>query len=113
MSDRTSGSPKAWETFSHDADVGVRGYGATRAEAFRNTARAPTEVTAPLETVAADERIAIACAAPDDEVLLVDWLTAIIFEMATRRMLFRDYRVEIVDRALGGEAIGERPAASS
>ena len=38
--------------------------------------------------VAARERVAIECEAPDDELLFAEWLNAVIYEMATRRMLF-------------------------
>lgn len=96
-----------WEHFPHDADIGVRGYGSTCAEAFENAARALTAIVVPLETVVPAHRVAITCDAPDDEVLFVDWLNAIVFEMATRHMLFGDFRVEIADGALKGEAIGE------
>jgi SHS2 domain-containing protein len=34
------------------------------------------------------EEVRISCSAPDDELLLVDWLNALIYEMALRKMLF-------------------------
>ena len=36
----------AWEHFPHGADIGVRGIGATRSEAFEQAARALTAVIA-------------------------------------------------------------------
>jgi SHS2 domain-containing protein len=51
--------------------------------------------------------VSLACAAPDCETLFVDWLNALIFEMATRSMLFGLFRVAIDDGALRAEAWGE------
>ena len=96
-----------WEHFAHGADIGVRGVGATRAEAFEQAALALTAVLTDPGSVIARTRIAIRCAAPDDEMLLVDWLNALIYEMATRRMLFGRFAVTLVDHALAGEAWGE------
>jgi hypothetical protein len=45
--------------------------------------------------VAPQQVVSISCEAPDDEVLFVDWLNALIFEIATRSMLFSRFRVGI------------------
>ncbi len=95
------------ELFPHGADVGVRGIGASVEEAFEAAALALTSaVTAP-EAVRPVETVAIEASAPDLELLLVKWLNAIVFEMATRSMLFGAYRVRISGGRLVGEAEGE------
>ena len=38
---------KRWEHFEHDADIGVRGIGASKADAFEQAALALTAVAAP------------------------------------------------------------------
>lgn len=96
-----------WTHFSHDADIGVRGTGTTVVEAFEQAAQALTAVVAPLETVEARERVEIAVQNDDLELLFVDWLNAIIYEMATRRMLFRRFEVQMDDGRLTGCAWGE------
>ncbi|MGM0584993.1 MAG: archease [Pseudomonadota bacterium] len=96
-----------WAHFPHRGDVGVRGFGADMAGAFENAARAMAAVVAPLEIVKDRERVEIAVEAPDPEFLLHDWLNALIYEMATRRMLFADFRVRIAEGRLTGEARGE------
>ncbi len=96
-----------WEHFPHGADIGVRGIGATREQAFEMAAMALTAVTADPAQVRPDHRIDIACEAPDEELLLVDWLNALIYEMATRRMLFGRFEVRIDGRRLSGSAWGE------
>jgi SHS2 domain-containing protein len=97
----------AWEHFEHGADIGVRGIGATLAEAFEQAALALTAVLTDPAGVIPRTSVGIRCAAPDDEVLLVDWLNALVYEMATRRMLFGRFGVTIEGHALAGEAWGE------
>jgi tRNA nucleotidyltransferase (CCA-adding enzyme) len=96
-----------WEHFDHDADIGVRGYGASPDEAFVQAALAMTAVVTDPTTVAPAVEVAIACEAPDLELLLVDWLNALIYEMATRKMLFGRFTVRIDGNALQGAAWGE------
>jgi tRNA nucleotidyltransferase (CCA-adding enzyme) len=96
-----------WSHFPHEADVGVRGYGADPAEAFANAARAMMAAIAPLDAIGDVQSVPITCDAPDLELLLVDWLNAVIYEMATRRMLFGDFQVAIEDTSLSAEAWGE------
>lgn len=96
-----------WEHFAHGADVGVRGLGDSPAAAFEQAALAMTAVVTDPERVEPLEPIAVVCTAPDDETLLVDWLNALIYEMATRRMLFSRFEVEIADGSLRGKAWGE------
>jgi len=70
-----------WEDFPHGADVGVRGWGATLEQAFEQAALALTGVLtdAGIENQTSVE---VECDAPDVAVLLVEWLNAIIYEMA-------------------------------
>lgn len=96
----------AWEHFPHDADVGVRGFGATAAEAFAQAAQALTAVVTHAE-VRPLEAVGIACEAPDLELLFVEWLNALIYEMAVRRMLFGRFSVRIAGTRLDATAWGE------
>lgn len=99
---------KRWELFEHGADVGVRGFGESLDEAFEAVALALTGVITDPGTVKPSESVRIECSAPDSEVLLVDWLNAIIYEMATRNMLFGEYDVRIEDGKLTAIAKGEK-----
>ena len=47
------------------------------------------------------------CAAPDRELLLVDWLNAWVYEMAVRHMLFSRFQVALRDDGLQGRGWGE------
>jgi tRNA nucleotidyltransferase (CCA-adding enzyme) len=102
-----SSSNARWEHFPHDADIGIRGIGVTKEDAFAQAALAVTAVVTDPATVAAEEMVAITCEAPDDELLLVDWLNAVVYEMATRRMLFGRFVVQLNGSSLSAEAWGE------
>lgn len=95
-----------WELFPHDADVGVRGFGATPAEAFEQAALALTSIVTQVE-VKPLAAVEVACEAPDLELLLVDWLNAIIYEMAVRNMLFGRFAVTIDGGRLKATLQGE------
>ena len=72
-----------WEHYEHGADIGVRGFGATKREAFEQAALALTAVITDPATVEAHESVALECFAPDDELLFAEWLNALVYEMAT------------------------------
>jgi tRNA nucleotidyltransferase (CCA-adding enzyme) len=96
-----------WEHFAHDADMGVRGLGATEAEAFEQAAVALTALVVDLDAVNERDRVNVECEAPDHELLFAEWLNGLVYEMSTRKMLFRRFRVTIEDDRLHGEAWGE------
>jgi len=96
-----------FETFAHDADIGVRGRGATLAEALANAGRALTAVVTDPASVREVLSVEIACEAADPEELLFDWLNALVFEMATRRVLFARYEVTVEGPKLAARAYGE------
>lgn len=108
----------AWQTFAHAADVGVRGSGATLADALAGAATALTSAICDPARVRPRDAVALACESPDDELLLVDWLNALVQEMAIRKMLFSRFDIDIDGHRLRATAWGEpvdsarhRPAA--
>ncbi len=99
---------KHWEHIPHQADIGVRGIGASKEEAFEQAAVALTAVVTDPQSVAPNETVEITCEAPDDELLLVDWLNALIYEVATRKMLFSRFEVHISGNRLQARCWGEK-----
>jgi tRNA nucleotidyltransferase (CCA-adding enzyme) len=95
-----------WEHFPHGADVGIRGFGKTAAEAFEQAARALTAVITYAE-VEPRVRVDVSCEAPDIELLFVEWLNAVIYEMAVGKMLFGRFAVGIENAHLNGTMWGE------
>ena len=96
-----------WEHFPHQADIGVRGIGATKAQAFEQAALAMTAVVTDLGSIEAQQSIEVECEAPDDELLLADWLNSLIYEMSDRKMLFSRFSVQLDGQRLHGQAWGE------
>ena len=96
-----------WEHFPHQADIGVRGVGPTLAAAFEQAALAMTSVVCDPVLVTPGESVEVACEAPDDELLLVDWLNGLVLEMAPPRMLFSRFAVNLDGQRLRATAWGE------
>jgi SHS2 domain-containing protein len=96
-----------WEHFPHDADIGVRGFGASPAEACEQAALAMMAAILDPATVRPERAVDIELEAPSLEVMLVDWLNALVYEMAARRMVFGDFQVTIGNNRLKGRARGE------
>jgi SHS2 domain-containing protein len=99
--------PPAWEHFEHEADVGVRGTGRTLAEAFEQAALALTAVITDPAAVRDRETVEVALEGSDPELLLVDWLNAIIYEMAVRSFLFGRFEVSLEGGMLTARISGE------
>jgi tRNA nucleotidyltransferase (CCA-adding enzyme) len=97
-----------WEHFPHEADVGVRGFGPDAATAFEQAALAMTAVITEPQRVLPQTPVEIVCRAPDAELLLYDWLNTLVYEMATRHMLFSQFSIDIEDGRLHARAWGEK-----
>lgn len=96
-----------WELFHHEADIGVRGVAPTLEGAFVQGAIALTAVMTDPDNVKPITEIRISCQAPDQELLFVDWLNALIFEITMRKMLFCRFQVMIDGHNLQATATGE------
>lgn len=97
-----------FEQFEHGADEGVRGIAPTLEGAFEQAALALMAVTCDSARVEARDCVELRLQASDRELLLVDWLNALIFEMATRHMLFSRFVVHLdSELLLQGQAWGE------
>jgi protein archease len=95
-----------WEHFHHESDIGVRGFGSTREKAFEQAALALTAVITG-EQIKPETRVEISLEEADLEFLFADWLNALIFEIATRSMLFSKFEVEIDEGRLRAQVWGE------
>lgn len=96
-----------WQHFHHHADIGVRGISNTVAGAFQQGALAMMAVICDPEKVEPATPVEITCNAPDIELLFVDFLNAIVYEIATRCMLFSKFKVKIDGENLTATAWGE------
>jgi SHS2 domain-containing protein len=96
-----------WEHFAHGADIGVRGRGASPAQAFEQAGLALTAVVTQPANVRQVTAVAIRCRAPDLELLLYEWLNSLVFHMATQHLLFSGFSVRLSGGELEAEARGE------
>ncbi len=99
---------KRWEHFTHGADIGIRGIGPTLTDAFEMGALALTNVVVDAALVNPIKIIQIACSAPNVEILFIDWLNALIYEMETRCMLFSEFHLTIRKLTLRAIIKGEK-----
>jgi SHS2 domain-containing protein len=97
----------SWEHFPHGADIGVRGIGATRDEAFEEAALALTAAVTDPAGVRERTAVHVEREAADDELLLIDWLNALIYDMATLKLVFARTEVHIEKQRLVATAWGE------
>lgn len=85
---------RLWETFAHESDVGIRGYGKNLEDAFANGAIALTSVITDPEKVQPQMSVEIHCSEIDPELLFLDFINALVYEMDVRRMIFSRFQVK-------------------
>ena len=96
-----------WEHFEHGADIGIRGIAPTLEQAFEQAAVAMTAVITHPDQVSASKAVSIRCQAPDHDLLLLDWINELVYQMAVQGLLFKRYGVVINDGNLVATAFGE------
>ncbi len=96
-----------YETFEHEADIGIRGFGDSMEEAFENVARALYSVMVNVNKVTPKDKKVITIAAADRELLLIEWLNALLSVSDIDRMVFSKFEVKIIGASLTGVAWGE------
>jgi SHS2 domain-containing protein len=98
----------SWETFEHEADIGLVIHGGDGAELFSEAGRALFSLVCDLETVEERERYALAGEADSVEPLLVDWLNDLVFLFQARDVVCRRFSFSSwSDTAYSAEAFGE------
>jgi SHS2 domain-containing protein len=88
-----------WEHFEHESDIGVRGHGPTLAAALEQVGLALMAVVVELAAVREREEVAIACESVDRELLLVEWLDALVYQMSVTKRVFARFEVQVEEPA--------------
>ena len=96
-----------FETFEHEADIGIRGFGNTIEEAFENVALALYSVMVNVNKVKQREKKSLVASAPNIELLLVEWLNSLLSLSDVERIVFSKFEVAIEGLSLKGTAWGE------
>jgi SHS2 domain-containing protein len=97
----------SWEHFHHVADIGIRGCGGSVSAAFEQASLALTAIITDPGAVEEKTGVGFALEGLDLDLLFYDWINALIYEMAVRRMLFGKSAVTIKDNVLKATAWGE------
>ena len=102
----------AYEFFDHTGDIGVSLSGRTIDELFASAAAAFTDSITPLDTVEPRRPEELDVAAPELDLLLVDFLSELLYRFDTRAWLTREAHVEVRPQddgwALEGTLLGEK-----
>lgn len=96
-----------YETFEHEADIGIRGFGDSPEEAFAHTAAAMYSIMVNLERIAPKEKRTLTVQATERELLLVEWLNGLLALSDIERLVFSRFAVTIKGNELLGEVWGE------
>jgi SHS2 domain-containing protein len=96
----------AYQFFDHTGDIGVTLTGRTVDELFASAAAAFTDSITPLDRVEPRRPEELDVAAPELDLLLVDFLSELLYRFDTRSWLTREAQVEIRERDGGWELQG-------
>lgn len=97
-----------YELFSHAADIGIRGYGKTMTEAFEMAAVALTAVVTDPQNVTSELTFKIHLVEKDPELLFLDWINSLIYEMDTKKVLFSEFHLSLEGSELSATIKGEK-----
>ena len=98
-----------YEILDHTADVCIRVFGKSLDELFENAARAMMELITDREKINPSQEIEIEVRGETKEELLVHWLQEILFLHEVKKMVFKDFRLNLISETHAkGKAIGEK-----
>jgi SHS2 domain-containing protein len=101
-----------YEYLDHQADLGIRGIGATPQEALSEGAQAMLAAMANIDQIAGQQQFVQRCVARDIPSLFVEWLNELLYQREVNDVLFASARVTRLERSdqgwiLEGIALGE------
>jgi SHS2 domain-containing protein len=97
-----------FEILEHTADIGFRACGRTKAEMFTNAALALESIAVTLNDVEPRCPYPVAVIGGDDESLLVNWLSEVLYYLDGKRVVMSRFQIdELVPGAVRGQGWGE------
>jgi SHS2 domain-containing protein len=99
---------KNYEIVDHTADVGVKAYGKTVAEAFAHAAEGMFDIITDESTIDPVGEYEILLDSPDLELLLVDWLSELLYLNGVFGLVFGKFEVTISRNHLSAHVYGEK-----
>jgi SHS2 domain-containing protein len=99
---------KAFETFDHTADIGIRAFGQDLPGAFCNAAKGMFGLITDLKKVRSSHKTEIELTAADQPSLLMDWLNELLYHFDAEQLLLKKFTIsELSDTRLKAECWGE------
>jgi len=101
---------KPYDLIDHTADIGIKAYGKTLAEAFEHAAKSMFDIITDESEIESVGQYEIKLEAPELEQLLVDWLSELLFLNASQNLVFGFFKVEIDEKKkiLKAQIFGEK-----
>lgn len=99
-----------YEFLYHIADAKFRAFGLTLEEAFENAALALFNVMIDTSNLKASEQRNIELTSPDIKMLLVEWLSELLYLFEVDEIIFFEFRIEKIEKT--GEGFSLRGIAS-
>jgi SHS2 domain-containing protein len=99
---------KHYELVEHTADVGVKAYGKSVAEAFEHAAEGMFDIITDESSIDPVGEYEILLEAPDLEQLLVDWLSKLLYLNDAQDLVFGMFEVTLSGNHLSAHVYGEK-----
>jgi SHS2 domain-containing protein len=101
---------KTYEIVEHTADVGLKAFGKTLAEAYENVAKGMFDLITDNSEVESVGQYDIVLEAPDLEQLLVDWLSELLFLNTSKSLVFGFFKIELdgKNKKLSAHVFGDK-----
>jgi len=96
------GSEGRYEYLYHIADAKFRAYGSTLEEAFGNAALGMFNVMIDTSKLEAGEEREIELTSPDIKMLLVEWLSELLYLFEVDEIIFSEFRIEKIEKTKEG-----------
>lgn len=99
---------KKYEIIDHTADIGIKAYGESLKELFKNSALGMFEIIADLKLVKPNEALEVEVGAVSREELLVNWLRELLYQYNTQEIIFKDFEIDkITEHRINAKVKGE------
>jgi SHS2 domain-containing protein len=100
---------KRFELIEHTADIGLKAYGKSLAEAFANAAYGMFSIIADLEVIKEAESRRVSVNEEDAESLLFEWLNSLLYYFDVEGLIFNRFDIiEFDEKHLAAECWGEK-----
>ena len=100
---------KKYEFINHTADLGIRVWGESIEELFKNAAYSMFDTIADLNRVELKKTMKVEIEKEELDELLADWLRNLLYKFNGDRYLLKEFKVETIDtRGLKAKVKGEK-----